>query len=475
MTIALFCKRRKQSNAACQTLIVPLPCVELWANTRGVMATVSVLQLGDVHYPDWSNERTTLDEKDGSVAPSILKHLTHVPMREVLNSISQQANNHENGVIAMGDFTSRGDKAALNAALNHLSWLTKDARIADSKPVLFGVPGNHDVNRDDAISMGIDGKFDEMNRMARLAGWCEFPVMDAIHHQIRVEKSAKVHLFLINTTLGSWEKYLLPEALQPALENDQLPTGMVTGKVDAELVPTVESNAGGLIDDYYDQLDTPFVSAKSLNTLIETISKIPQKEVVVICGHHNLLPQAIPRISPYAELMNSGIFRQALLKLARPIVYLHGHIHEDRIEKIEDPRLRGSRIYCVGAPALTEGYNALHFYFDPKGNAIAMRLVPWRFSEEKKIFSESKQNRLTANLMAHNRFRKSKLAIATSEVLKNLSRANFQELVEEIDDDSVERQEIESSLIELAVLGEVEIEHIDRPIDDWILVYIGAW
>ncbi|TIN49589.1 MAG: hypothetical protein E5Y30_44775, partial [Mesorhizobium sp.] len=66
-------------------------------------------------------------------------------------------------------------------------------------------------------------------------------------------------------------------------------------------------------------MDTPYISREMLAGLQELLQQ-PDMRYGIMIGHHNLLPQKTPRITPYAEMLNSGFVRTQLLQGNKPIV-----------------------------------------------------------------------------------------------------------------------------------------------------------
>jgi DNA-binding HxlR family transcriptional regulator len=104
------------------------------------------------------------------------------------------------------------------------------------------------------------------------------------------------------------------------------------------------------------------------------------KLIDIVLSHHNLLPQAIPRIALYAELLNAGIARSRLLGLRKSILYCHGHIHDDPIEVLMDPLNRGSQLILISAPTLSRGFNTITVEFGRRGFPLGCIVTAHRLS-----------------------------------------------------------------------------------------------
>jgi hypothetical protein len=129
---------------------------------------------------------------------------------------------------------------------------------------------------------------------------------------------------------------------------------------------------------YYDrQLDTPAIAIDALSSVVSGIGSSSLSVLPVVVAHHNLLPQRTPRLAPYTELVNSGAFRLSLEDLGRPVVYLHGHIHDEPMEVLHPPK--GAPLVLVSAPEILAGFNIIELVFTPAGLPLACHIKPWRF------------------------------------------------------------------------------------------------
>jgi len=66
------------------------------------------------------------------------------------------------------------------------------------------------------------------------------------------------------------------------------------------------------------------------------------------------------------------------MQLARPVIYLHGHIHEAVVEVINGGYLDGTAtdtsqpVVSISAPLLQDGYNKIEVHFDRQGKPIGL-------------------------------------------------------------------------------------------------------
>jgi hypothetical protein len=349
------------------------------------MRRYRLLQVGDVHYPDWEPFQSDVDAKDQRFAPNITESLRSSALRQVLRKIRGRLSKDVfNAVVFMGDFTSRGRGEFLPGAFQHFTLLCRNRGDAsESVPLLF-VPGNHDVNRDEARDLGATEKFNGMKLLAEKFGWRAVPINQPVKAEV-FDDDGKAYVTLINTAIGSWELQNLPEFLRDKLvAADQASApldlggeGMPEESAPAKPLSTKESAPTDLVGQYYGQLDTPYVSNQMMTGLMESLHE-PGSTFAVVVGHHNLLPQKTPRITPYAELLNGGFVRSQLLSANKPIIYLHGHIHQDPIEIVSDPHHAHGKLVSISAPEIRSGFNELVFFVSEHGDLVGIRVIPYR-------------------------------------------------------------------------------------------------
>ncbi|WP_190237323.1 MULTISPECIES: metallophosphoesterase family protein [unclassified Rhizobium] len=348
------------------------------------MRRVRILQIGDIHYPDWRLHQSNLDAKDRQFAPGITDGLRRSSFPAILRKIGQLSTGPScHGVVFVGDFTTAGRSEYLEGVFRHFTLLCRRNGKEIETPLLF-VPGNHDVNRADARDLGRLEKFRAMAQLAAKYHWEKVPSEQPVQVKL-TGKDCSLNLILLNTAVGSWELHNLPEFLRDKLQaadthTAALDLGSLPGaEVDPSAAPTIPP--AKLVEQYYGQLDTPYVMPQMLDAVQRTLDE-GDATFGVLVGHHNLLPQKIPRISPYGEMLNAGFVRSQILGLNRPIVYLHGHIHQDPVEVVSDPRLPDSKLVLISAPEIKDGFNEIVFYISEHDDLVGIRLIPHRARSE---------------------------------------------------------------------------------------------
>ena len=181
------------------------------------------------------------------------------------------------------------------------------------------VPGNDDIDRKLAVSKGISGKFKSLAAAMIGVGATHFRTETSVSFDIRAG-SARACIHLLNSCWGCGEPENIPAPFRHAI------------KTAIDAVITADPKAAAT---YYDrQLDTPAFNADTIASVSVDVAEGPPASLPVLVAHHNLLPQRLPRLAPYTELVNSGALRAALIESGRACLYLHGHIHEDPVEVV---------------------------------------------------------------------------------------------------------------------------------------------
>lgn len=319
---------------------------------------VSIIQIGDIHYPDTSSESTNIELHDHSFPVFLSGGLVGSKMQASLRSVAKEAGARKvHAVCFMGDLTDRGDVDGFGECLKKMHDVFIDDLLAlPSPPECLIIPGNHDLVRmnSDVDDPGL--RFREINTLLLERG--HHPILVDEPRLVSVSDSMKISIHGINTCFGCGTKRnmhpIVADHICMALDN-LLSSGDIS-----------PNERKSMLNDMYD-LDTPAIHQRAIEKMSADIEKLDEQCLVVICGHHNIIPQQIPRISPYTELVNSGMFRSQILGLKRPAIYLHGHIHDDPIEVIKSADQNGGMLALISAPLFSDGYNIIRIEFDEEG------------------------------------------------------------------------------------------------------------
>lgn len=325
---------------------------------------LSILQVGDVHLPDYQNSRV-VDHKDKGFPQEVLNHIAPTRLEVVAKSLINLMETGEPkpaGIIISGDLTSRGD---LKGYRECIEYLCRILQLDDPKKwipdQIHVVPGNHDIDRN-----SIDEHADIYSKFIPLVdSWTDkgLTVMasDERRHTQIEERGMRLDLFSINSCLGCGAKDYFPGSIREEL---------------TKLLKGAPFNVSAV------QLDTPAFDSQRLSQIKDDIDSLTQTTLPIVSSHHNILPQAEPRIEIYTEAINGGLARSMLSNLGRPVIYCHGHIHRDPIEIIVSPKAIKGRLVLIAAPLLSDGYNVIEIHFARSGTPIGCVVKPYRLRSE---------------------------------------------------------------------------------------------
>ncbi len=417
-----------------------------------------ILQVGDVHYPEWVSAPAEIDLKTNQLSKSVTNALTTDGFQNLLRHLANQDFLDAcDAVVFMGDFTSRGDQSQLSRGIRHLAQLFR-VNPHSAAPKFHAVPGNHDVGRDNARKLGLIGKFGPMTEELRALGFSTPAPMAPNAVQIG-DGARPVKLILTNTTLGSWETVGLPDAVARWIETvPGGPSVVSPNLVDDQVVsiPIIDPSS------YYDQLDTPFIANDVIRQIKHIVSTDDQQSLPCIVGHHNVLPQATPRVSPFGELLNQGELRSTLLALNRPALYLHGHIHTDPVEILTSPSFPKAKLVCVSAPCIWQGVNVIDVFFSRAGEPLGIAIHPLRVDKSGHVNMGAASTiplRAGASVISTN------LAAQTFHHI-SAGRCAWSELVSKV---GCSEDDLEGAILELAWGSQVSILNQTAPRQRWVL------
>ncbi|WP_344708073.1 metallophosphoesterase family protein [Sphingomonas swuensis] len=406
-----------------------------------------VVQVGDIHYSDSENFQSPVDNKDPGFPAALRESIGTAPLQAVFRSLSHVL---ETGgidfVTFMGDFTTRGDSTALNECARYIRGLFAETWPGEG-PDCKLIIGNHDIDR--RLDPDSDDRFERINAVLTGAGFKAASILAPCESVIPSDDAAEVRVFGINSCRGCGQLRLLGSILEKH-----------AGPAIRKLL--VEGGSGAELDELYEQIDTPAIDEHTIALLANSLSHVGETVMPVICAHHNLLPQAMPRIAPYSELINGGAIRAALLNLNRPLLYLHGHLHTSPIEVVRVPEHTRSAIISISAPLLREGFNVIEIAFNQEAVPLGCRVIAHRLDGSQCRIASS--NIIPAWTAAEGlrlttfRARELMKVLEPDAVVPRsdlLARLSWPEMV------------LDDALTELRWLGAVEIPNHDRPAIHW--------
>lgn len=407
-----------------------------------------VVQVGDIHYSDPENFASPVDAKDPGFPAALRDSIGTAPLQAVFRSLSHLLDTGGIDLVTfMGDFTTRGDSAVLGNCARYIRGLFPDTWPADDSPDCKLIIGNHDVDR--RLDPDSDARFEDINAVLTGAGFAPASILAPCESILRGEDAAEVRIFGINSCRGCGQLRLLGSIVEKH-----------AGPAIRKLI--AEGGSSDELDELYEQIDTPAIDEHTLTMLDTSLSHLGETVLPVICAHHNLLPQAMPRIAPYSELINGGAVRTALLNLDRPLLYLHGHLHTSPIEVIRIPDRAKSAIISISAPLFRDGYNVIEIAFSRDAIPLGCRVVAHRI--------DGSQCRIAASNVIP--------AWTAAEGLR-LATTRARELMKVVEPDAIITRgdllaqlgwpptELDDALTELRWLGALDIPNFDRPSVHW--------
>ncbi|WP_181182999.1 metallophosphoesterase [Mesorhizobium sp. B3-2-1] len=330
-----------------------------------VLPKIRLLQIGDVHLVSNAGNKAFVDDKDTTFPLNLKNIISRSPIKTVFRRIFEIIKDQGvDAVLFMGDLTDYGKLDGYAACANYIASALQIGSKGLFRDIPVGiVPGNHDINRSLALKPGMSTKFTPLVEALIGAGLPALPINKAMHRSLEKE-NARIELFLINSCWGCGEESYIPPEFRIQI---------------AKAIQTVMDGpqSASAIRAYYDrQLDTPAISEETIESVVTKMESLSGGAIPVLIAHHNLLPQRRPRLAPYTELVNGGALRGALGELGRPVIYLHGHIHEDPVEVLQLPG--GFPVVSISAPDIPKGFNLVDILFGENTVPLACHITPYR-------------------------------------------------------------------------------------------------
>lgn len=330
-----------------------------------MLPRLRILQVGDVHLPGAARSSLPVDAKDERFPADLRNVIAATPTKRVFHAIYRVLETETvAALLFMGDLTDIGKLQGYQACAQYIRNALQLGPGEKYGDILTGiVPGNHDIDRELANQPGATTKFEPLQKALNDAGLKSLPIGKPIWMAARSGPAA-AKIALLNSCWGCGEREYIPPEFRDG----------VFAAIENAIAAGSDERA---VRAYYDrQFDTPAFSNDTITELASLDSK--GSELLVVAAHHNILPQRLPRLAPYTELVNSGAIRATLTELARPVLYLHGHIHEDPIEVLHVPG--GEPLVCISAPEASSGFNVLDLIFTKVGVPLSVQVSPWRFN-----------------------------------------------------------------------------------------------
>lgn len=343
------------------------------------MTRATILQIGDIHYSKFARASSFVDDKDHFGAPAGIATAFATPIPAlVARAIENELEHSTEALVAVcGDLAEGGDLDDFDNAIKYLqACLSVGDDISPDR--VHVVPGNHDVDLNDEMKFVDLGRerFRVLQTRANAAG-SSIIVTDFHRETSHVHETGSVYLHSVNSALANGaprtiEMLGIVDPLASLIRT--IDSSNLLGDAAALSAALEASNPGFAIQE---SLDMPVIPPEILADIQSSVANIASGLVVVI-AHHGFLPQATPRFGPYTEMINGGQVRRRLLQLGRPLLYLHGHIHEDSVEVIRGsgvgPNSSDWPVVTISAPLLREGFNRIDIEYARDGRVLGLIL-----------------------------------------------------------------------------------------------------
>jgi predicted phosphodiesterase len=330
--------------------------------------TITILQVGDVHF-DQLSIGPEVDVKDPQISPDLVRQMAPSRLRSVMQAIEKRCDPAPpDAIVFCGDLSSRGEHGVY---VDCVAYLNKALGLSEGRfwtpDGIHAVPGNHDIDRDTVDPAGKDyfAKFLPLEKAWQDIHLDVLACADVRPTLLHGQGGGEATAYSMNSCIGCGEK----RARQGEF------TAMLRADLEARKTEGDEAAADAL----WEGLDTPLFFEEHLTTVNDAIDKLALTQLPIVIAHHNLLPQATPRAAIYTELVNGGAARVRLAAHRRWIIYLHGHIHDDPIEVIDQRFPNQGQVLSISAPLLQEGFNVVSVEFGNAGRPMGVSVVHYRY------------------------------------------------------------------------------------------------
>lgn len=429
------------------------------------MQRLTIFQVGDVHYPE--HNAADADVKDGAFPASLIAATTSSQLQASTRELVGQLDDHPDAILVLsGDLTSRGDLSAYEECVDYLV----EAFLLDDPDTwtqgrIHVVPGNHDVNRPLAAAQSpedLHSKFEPLREAWAKHGLDVLAVNEPRRSHVTSDE-ARVELFGLNSCLGCGEQRLIPTEIQERVRDGLKDHGLSE--------PDIDDFMDSLVSSTTETIDAPALREADIDIVHTAIHQESPMGLPILIGHHNILQQALPRFDLYTDLVNAGMFRSRLASLGRPVLYLHGHIHSDAIEVIEQATPDRGQLVLISCPEFIDGFNRIELWFTDEGTAIGCLIRKFRRRLHGGVSQEGEPVRV-----AFLRPELTMSALARRVATIVLARPDIG-LISEIQRElagSTSVEEIVEAVQELEWLGMLEVLSADRPPRSWRLRMVAT-
>ena len=418
------------------------------------MDTVRILQVGDVHFDDAQSAARDIDASDDGISQQVLDAIGAHPFQCVVKQMVGLFPEVD-AVLFCGDLTTYGNLDVYRESVGYLEQTfaitTEDFWPTQSVHV---VPGNHDVDRtliDTSDTRDLREKFQPLAQ-----AWSDNSAPILKPAEIRTstvrDGTAAATIFSLNSCIGCGEhrEQGLSDAVRAEFQHR-------ADEGDADAAATL-----------FEQLDAPMFVEDDVASTVQAIRALEDAAVPVLLAHHNLLPQRQPRLQVYTEMLNAGAVRARFAGCDRPVLYLHGHIHDDPVEVVEQFHPGEGKLVSVSAPAISDGFNVLEITSGHRGFPVGVTITRWRYAGSGDVVANP-PIRIPLRRPTDEGHAATASVLRVLDDLQYTRWSNFLEAFRAVDGDSYTDDDVADAVREAHWAGLLEVEaYADQPAR-WIL------
>ena len=421
------------------------------------MEKIRIMHIGDIHYPERHNAHLA-DIKDKGVSRDFIDKITPNKFDKVAKSLLHVIKTQEiHSVLLSGDLTSYGEKNGYQRCVEYfLDLFSKEN--CDKEIDLHVVPGNHDLERDKAGSANQFEKFKEFSSIWKANGK-DILKPDGVRTSEIDLDGKRIKRLSLNTCVGCGEMRAFPPSIRGEIES---------------LISSADLKTKPDFDIYGEQLDTPAANEEHISIVEDTVKNSSiENYLTLVLGHHGLLPQSTVRVDIYTEMINGGYIRSLLNTADFPVIYCHGHIHDDPVEVLSQPNHQKSNLVSISAPEFCDGFNLIEISFSSNNTPIGCSVIPYRVTtftavkpgEEIRIPLQKSQ---LVDEYCSNNVEEIYRAIPTEpDFFENIYKS-----ISEIDTE-ISKENLAGILIELEWVGVISLDNRQKKSKKWIIRRIG--
>lgn len=414
------------------------------------MRDFTILHVGDLHFDDLRAAKADIDAKDRGISQAVQDAIAAHPLQAVMKPMVEQLELAD-AVMIVGDLSSYGNPDVYVAAVAYLN--VAFALPAREVQMLHAVVGNHDVDRD-LIDVGKRELPEILAKFKPLAtAWKQHavPILEpaAVRRTEILNGPVGLELFSLNSCIGCGEYR----------------ERVLDVKLEEELRERANAGDKAARDTLFEQLDSPMFLDDHLTEVTARVREMTSHHVPVVLAHHNVLPQFQPRLQIYTEMVNSGAARARLAACDRSVIYLHGHIHDDPIESIEQHHPHRGRLIAISAPEVQRGFNVIKVSFGQRELPLGISVVPWRY-----VYGEIRPEppvRISLRRADQENHEASGEILAVMAAHSQLRYSGFIKHYREAYADARAEDELQQALIEAEWAGLLVIDNREEPPAQW--------